>query len=130
MVHDLVAPPVADGGGLKTSARLIFLEELPCISAFCFQASGSDMTVIAFLIFPAKTNNFNVESLRGQAIAKQLRETAAVVQRDIGHRLFEICLRSVTGLTGFHITLFILCVQSLFTHLPSYKIKKYECNSI
>ena len=51
------------------------------------------MTVVAFLIFPARTNNFNVESLRGQAIAKQLRETVANVQNEIGHRLFEICLR-------------------------------------
>lgn len=31
------------------------------------------MTVVAFLIFPAKTNNFNVESLKGQAVTKQLR---------------------------------------------------------
>ena len=51
------------------------------------------MTVVAFLIFPAKTNNFNVESLRGQAIAKQLRETVGAVQKDMGHRLFEICMR-------------------------------------
>jgi len=54
------------------------------------------VTVVAFLIFPTKTNNFNVESLRGQAIAKQLRDTVAAVQKDIGHRLFEICLRYVT----------------------------------
>ncbi len=45
------------------------------------------------MIFPAKTNNFNVDSLRGQAIAKQLRETVAMVQKNMGHRLFEICLR-------------------------------------
>ena len=49
------------------------------------------------MIFPAKTNNFNVESLRGQAIAKQLRETVANVQKDIGNRLYEVCLRYVVG---------------------------------
>ena len=53
------------------------------------------MTVVAFMIFPARTNNFNVESLRGQAIAKQLKETVSQVQKDIGQRLFETCLRSV-----------------------------------
>lgn len=50
------------------------------------------MTVMAFLIFPARTNNFNVESLRGQAIAKQLRDTVHDVQSKIGKRMFEICL--------------------------------------
>lgn len=50
------------------------------------------MTVMAFLIFPARTNNFNVESLRGQAIAKQLRDTVQDVQSRIGKRMFEICL--------------------------------------
>jgi glycogen(starch) synthase len=57
------------------------------------QQANSDMTVIAFLIFPARTNNFNVESLRGQAIAKQLKETVHHVQNQIGKRIFEICLR-------------------------------------
>jgi len=57
------------------------------------QSENSEVTVVAFLIFPTRTNNFNVESLRGQAIAKQLRETVNAVQKDIGHRLFEICLR-------------------------------------
>lgn len=28
------------------------------------------MTVVAFLIFPARTNNFNVESLRGHAVSE------------------------------------------------------------
>jgi glycogen(starch) synthase len=53
------------------------------------------MTVVAFLIFPARTNNFNVESLRGQAIAKQLKDTVAQVQGSLGRRIFEICLRLV-----------------------------------
>lgn len=62
----------------------------PCVLRV--QQAGSQTTVVAFLIFPARTNNFNVESLRGQAIAKQLRETVEAVQKDIGHRLFETCL--------------------------------------
>ena len=57
------------------------------------QQANSDMTVIAFLIFPARTNNYNVESLRGQAISKQLRDTVSHVQNQIGKRLFEIALR-------------------------------------
>jgi len=57
------------------------------------QSAGSEMTVIAFLIFPARTNNFNIESLRGQAIAKQLRDTVSHIQGQIGKRIFEKSLR-------------------------------------
>ena len=55
----------------------------------------SDITVVVFLIFPTATSNFNVESLRGQAIAKQLRDTVQNLQNDIGKRLYDTCLRFV-----------------------------------
>ena len=55
--------------------------------------SKSDKTVIAFLIFPTKTNSFNVESLRGHAVAKGLKDTIDEIQREVGQRLYETCLR-------------------------------------
>lgn len=55
--------------------------------------SGSDKTVVAFLIFPAKTNNFNVETLRGQAVVKSLRDTIHDIQQKIGKRIYDVCLR-------------------------------------
>lgn len=70
----------------------VFIESLARLN-YMMKCEGSEMTVVAFLIFPTRTNNFNVESLRGQAIAKQLRDTVHGVQNDIGHRLFETCLR-------------------------------------
>ncbi|XP_074659839.1 glycogen [starch] synthase-like isoform X1 [Tubulanus polymorphus] len=70
----------------------MFIESLARLNYY-LKSAGSETTVVAFLIFPAKTNNFNVESLRGQAIAKQLRETVAQVQHSIGKRVFDICLR-------------------------------------
>ncbi|KAK3095937.1 hypothetical protein FSP39_021056 [Pinctada imbricata] len=70
----------------------MFIESLARLNHF-MKSSNSEMTVVAFLIFPAKNNNFNVESLRGQAISKQLKETVHHVQNQIGKRLFEICLR-------------------------------------
>lgn len=60
---------------------------------FFFQVSGSDKTVVAFLIFPAKTNNFNVETLRGQAVVKSLRDTIHDLQLKIGKRIYDVCLR-------------------------------------
>lgn len=56
------------------------------------------------MIFPTSTNNFNVESLRGQSIAKMLRDTVQNVQTDIGKRLYEICLKY----NNIHI--FLLCI--------------------
>ncbi|XP_048757365.1 glycogen [starch] synthase-like isoform X1 [Ostrea edulis] len=70
----------------------MFIESLARLNYYLKQAN-SEMTVVAFLIFPTKTNNFNVESLRGQAISKQLKETVHHVQTQIGKRIFEQCLR-------------------------------------
>uniref|UniRef100_A0A6B9MHP7 Glycogen [starch] synthase n=1 Tax=Platynereis dumerilii TaxID=6359 RepID=A0A6B9MHP7_PLADU len=70
----------------------MFIESLARLNHYLKKAE-SDVTVVAFLIFPARTNNFNVESLRGQAICKQLKQTVSSIQKDIGHRLYEIAMR-------------------------------------
>ena len=36
--------------------------------------------MVAFLIFPTQTNNFNVDSLKGQAVTKQLRYCSATIE--------------------------------------------------
>ncbi|KAI3379519.1 hypothetical protein SNEBB_010049 [Seison nebaliae] len=70
----------------------LFLESLARLNRLLIE-SNSDITVIAFLIFPTKTNNFNVESLQGQAITKQLRDNLNDLQKVIGERLYESCLK-------------------------------------
>ncbi|RWS29539.1 putative glycogen [starch] synthase-like protein [Leptotrombidium deliense] len=69
----------------------LFLESLARLN-HQLKVTKSDITVVAFLIFPARTNNFNVDSLRGQAIAKQLRDTVQELQDVIGKRIYEITL--------------------------------------
>ncbi|KAG9510702.1 Glycogen [starch] synthase, partial [Fragariocoptes setiger] len=69
----------------------MFIEALARLNHL-MKSTNSDKTVVAFIIMPAKTNNFNVESLRGQAIAKQLRETVHEVQESIGKLMFDKCL--------------------------------------
>lgn len=69
----------------------IFIESLARLNHY-LKSSGSDKTVVAFLIFPCKTANFNVESLRGQALTKSLRETIQGIQQDIGKRMYDVCL--------------------------------------
>lgn len=46
----------------------IFIEALARLNHH-LKTSKPDVTVVAFLIFPARTNNFNVESLRGHAVS-------------------------------------------------------------
>ena len=49
--------------------------------------------MVAFLIFPTATNSFNVESLRGHAVTKGLKDSIDEIQKDIGKRMYETCLR-------------------------------------
>lgn len=55
--------------------------------------SGSKITVVAFIIMPAATNSYTVETLKGQAVIKSLENTVKEVQNSIGHRLLEHCSR-------------------------------------
>ncbi|CAF1270547.1 unnamed protein product [Rotaria sordida] len=70
----------------------MFIESLARLNHM-LKSCGSDVTVVAFMIFPTSTNNFNIESLRGQSVAKMLRDTVQNIQSDIGKRLYEICLK-------------------------------------
>lgn len=72
----------------------VFIESLARLNHL-LKSQLPDVTVVAFLIFPTKTNNFNVESLRGHAVTKQLRETIQNIQQDVGRRMYDTCLRYV-----------------------------------
>lgn len=69
----------------------IYLESLARLN-YLLKASNSDMTVVAFLIFPGKTHNYNVEALRGQAHLKQLKETVNELHEQIAKRIFNIAM--------------------------------------
>lgn len=70
----------------------IFLESLSRLN-YLLRVHRSDVTVVVFFIMPAKTNNFNVESLKGQAVRKQLWDTAHSVKEKFGKRLYDSLLR-------------------------------------
>lgn len=69
----------------------IFIEALARLNHY-IKAAKLDVTVVAFLIFPARTNNFNVESLRGHAVTKSLKNTITEIQRQMGKRMYDVCL--------------------------------------
>lgn len=70
----------------------LFIEALARLNHY-LKVTNTATTVVAFLIFPSHTNNYNVDSLRGQAIAKQFRDTIDELQKKIGKTMFEIALR-------------------------------------
>uniref|UniRef100_A0A3P9JMN4 Glycogen [starch] synthase n=1 Tax=Oryzias latipes TaxID=8090 RepID=A0A3P9JMN4_ORYLA len=70
----------------------IFLESLSRLN-YLLRVHRNDMTVVVFFIMPAKTNNFNVESLKGQAIRKQLWDTAHTVKEKFGKKLYNALLK-------------------------------------
>ncbi|KAJ1922021.1 glycogen synthase isoform 1 [Mycoemilia scoparia] len=57
------------------------------------KACNSPVTVVAFIIAPAKTHSFTVETLKGQALIKQLRDSIDEVSNRIGNRMFELLSR-------------------------------------
>ncbi|KAL1501364.1 hypothetical protein ABEB36_006696 [Hypothenemus hampei] len=69
----------------------IFIEALARLNHY-LKSSHPETTVVAFMIFPTRTNNFNVESLRGHAVTKSLRDSIQDIQNKIGKRMYEICL--------------------------------------
>ncbi|KCV73394.1 glycogen(starch) synthase [Fonticula alba] len=70
----------------------IFIESLSRLN-HRLQLYGSPVTVIAFFICPTPHNSFCIDALKGQAVARQLRETVAELQQDIGKRIYEAVLR-------------------------------------
>ncbi|KAJ2768881.1 glycogen synthase isoform 1, partial [Coemansia nantahalensis] len=57
------------------------------------RACNSPITVVAFIITPAKVNSFTVETLKGQALIKQLEDTVQEVSARIGRRIFDMAAR-------------------------------------
>ena len=61
------------------------------------KASGSKVTIVAFIIMPAPTSSLTVEALKGQAVVKSLRDTVEMVEKSIGKRMYERCLEWKEG---------------------------------
>ena len=61
------------------------------------KSTGSNKTVVAFIIMPAATHSYTVETLKGQAVMKSLEDTIKDIQNKIGKRLLENCARDTDG---------------------------------
>lgn len=54
---------------------------------------NSPTNVVAFIIMPAATNNYNVEALKGQAVTKQLQDVVSLITQRVGQRIYDKALR-------------------------------------
>jgi len=80
----------------------LFIEALALLNHLLKQ-DGSDITVVAFIIMPGNTSNYNVESIRGQSVRREIRETCDKVSKNVSEKLFESIM---TGLVPDVKTLF------------------------
>ncbi|KAG0039605.1 glycogen synthase isoform 1 [Podila clonocystis] len=77
----------------------MFIESLQRLNEK-LKACNSPMTVVAFIITPAETHSFTVETLKGQAVVKQLKETVHDIAKRMETRLFEKAARGGDFLTS------------------------------
>lgn len=70
----------------------LFLESLARLNHRLCQYN-SPMTVVAFIIMPAATNNYNVDALKGQAVTRKLKEVVDGVTEKIQKRLYASALK-------------------------------------
>eukprot|EP00835_Amoeboradix_gromovi_P004539 NODE_359_length_10180_cov_0.431703.p1 type:complete len:648 gc:universal NODE_359_length_10180_cov_0.431703:8558-6615(-) len=72
----------------------MYLESLARLN-WRLKESKSKMTVVAFIITHASNQSYTVDSMKGQAVVKQLQATVEDVQQKIGKRLYEMCLKGI-----------------------------------
>lgn len=70
----------------------LYLESLARLNHM-LQTVQSDVTVVAFVIMPAKTNNFNIEALRGQAVVKRMTDAVEDTKKKIGQKMLDSLMR-------------------------------------
>ncbi|KJH41441.1 starch synthase [Dictyocaulus viviparus] len=74
----------------------MFIESLARLNHYLQSTSDPRLmgvTVVVFIIYPAPSNSFNVESLKGQAVTKQLKEAVDRIKENIGQRMYDYCLQ-------------------------------------
>jgi len=66
----------------------LFIESLAELN-FLLKRDHIDVTVVAFIIMPGDTNSYNVESIKGQSIRREILETCDRITKDISERMYE-----------------------------------------
>lgn len=70
----------------------VFIEALAELNHL-LKEENSSTTVVAFIITPGKTNNYNVESIRGQSTRREIRTTCNKIAKKLNERLYEALIQ-------------------------------------
>jgi glycogen(starch) synthase len=74
----------------------MYIESLVGLNELLKQ-QNSKLTVVAFIIMPAKTNNFNVESLKGHSFIRDMRKTVGSIVESVSERMFDAIAQGQVG---------------------------------
>lgn len=66
----------------------LFIESLAQLN-FLLKEAKSDVTVVAFIIMPGPANNYNVESIKGQSLRRDISDTCTQITKHIRERLYQ-----------------------------------------
>ena len=77
----------------KNKGADMFIEALARLN-YRLKVAGSNRTVVAFIIMPAKNRSYTVDELQSQTTVKALENTVNDVTKNIGKKLFEHALKS------------------------------------
>jgi len=65
----------------------LFIESLAELN-YLLKKDNIDVTVVAFIIMPGSTNSYNVESIKGQSIRREIFETCERITKEIAERMY------------------------------------------
>jgi len=66
----------------------LYIESLAELN-YLLKKDNIDITVVAFIIMPGETNSYNVESIKGQSIRREILETCDRITHNISERLYQ-----------------------------------------
>lgn len=100
----------------------LFIEALASLNAK-LKHFNSNTTVVAFIVTPGRCSGYGVETLKGQALVQQLRNTVNTIQAKIGHRLFDAAIlgtvpKATEILRESEMTLLRRGISAIKRHLP------------
>jgi glycogen(starch) synthase len=72
----------------------LFIEALAELN-YRLKKNHSDITVVAFIIMPGDSQTYNVESIQGQSVRREIRETCNQIVEKISSKIFEDIMRGV-----------------------------------
>jgi glycogen(starch) synthase len=66
----------------------LFIEAMAELN-FLLKRDNVDLNVVAFIIIPGNTNNYNVESIKAQSVRREIREICNKIVKKISDRMYD-----------------------------------------